>query len=716
MQIQETKLDNLGSTYWEHYFPICGTGRFQSPINIQSEHLMFDKNLQRIEINAAGNVRELRNQFPLVSYLTIFPKKNSIVCFLLKIRGILRNDGRNLLIIFPLEHTADITITGGPLHYYYQPVELYIRLAPSGSGRGSEHQINNLSFNGEIQLVAFNKDLYKNYTQAQTSPKGIAILSSMLMSGGDSSADLRQILHQSEMLNHTRKQSSTNSDIDIDNINLKSLIAYSEEYLTYEGSLSWPGCYESVTWIIFNQYQLILNTYLQTLFDTLRFVSNHRINTRTSFGRNVRTNIGSKRWFPKNEDGSNFTQSTSSTCVPLNNLLHFQVDSNIGGDADQWEECYDLEFFELMPTLNATEKDFMMDVFDLTQHLQVRLVLNPFTKKFIDSDLAVTLGILCNGYYRNQYGGLIPLHIAAGKGLVQFSVNDETDREEMEIEYYPIEKEDHSQSMMATLVIRSVYDNRKNKTMISVKQALSQALIDTDTFLYRLTDTISLPLHAALYQGYILGEFRTTTQPNRPSVTTTIDQGNCSKTLVEKDTLFQQNSSKLISSSSISSIQSPIIPSVNEMTVFDELLKTMNSIVYSLDEFCQMVCITPYCELDSTGYIKNNETGSYHLLSDAIDLGLVTLKHIPDTDYISERQIYNEKKNDYQHSTFEHVDQDVNILSMNDTQQFSIKTCPFFSDSFVSDLLDQSDSQFYVNNHETHFTESTSKCSGLVNI
>ncbi|CAF0877422.1 unnamed protein product [Didymodactylos carnosus] len=75
----------------------------------------------------------------------------------------------------------------------------------------------------------------------------------------------------------------------------------------------------------------------------------------------------------------------------------------------------------------------------ISQHLQVRLVLNPFTKKFIDSELAVTLGILYNGYYRNQYSGLIPLrggvYIAAGKGLIQFTVSDKTEREEMENQF-----------------------------------------------------------------------------------------------------------------------------------------------------------------------------------------------------------------------------------------------------------------------------------------
>lgn len=63
----------------------------------------------------------------------------------------------------------------------------------------------------------------------------------------------------------------------------------------------------------------------------------------------------------------------------------------------------------------------------VSQQLQIKHVLNPYTQSFIDVQLANTLGILGNGYYRNRsdqfnrkkrtetfvfgfsYGGLIPL-------------------------------------------------------------------------------------------------------------------------------------------------------------------------------------------------------------------------------------------------------------------------------------------------------------------
>jgi hypothetical protein len=38
----------------------------------------------------------------------------------------------------------------------------------------------------------------------------------------------------------------------------------------------------------------------------------------------------------------------------------------------------------------------------LSQQLQIKHVLNPYTKSHIDVELANTLGILYNGYYRNR--------------------------------------------------------------------------------------------------------------------------------------------------------------------------------------------------------------------------------------------------------------------------------------------------------------------------
>lgn len=46
-----------------------------------------------------------------------------------------------------------------------------------GKENGSEHTINGRRFPMEVQLVAFNTDLYPNFTSAAKSPHGIAILS-----------------------------------------------------------------------------------------------------------------------------------------------------------------------------------------------------------------------------------------------------------------------------------------------------------------------------------------------------------------------------------------------------------------------------------------------------------------------------------------------------------------------------------------------------------
>jgi hypothetical protein len=49
--------------------------------------------------------------------------------------------------------------------------------------------------------------------------------------GGDASAQLRYVLHQAELLNSTQRP----SDIELNNLDLKELMAISSEYMTYEG-------------------------------------------------------------------------------------------------------------------------------------------------------------------------------------------------------------------------------------------------------------------------------------------------------------------------------------------------------------------------------------------------------------------------------------------------------------------------------------------------
>lgn len=91
-------------------------------------------------------------------FLSIFFDKSNRLIFI-QVNGILRNDGRNLYITIPIELNKELWISGGPLQYQYRPVEIYIRLAPPSlsdqSIHGSEHQIDNRSFDGEVRIFLF---------------------------------------------------------------------------------------------------------------------------------------------------------------------------------------------------------------------------------------------------------------------------------------------------------------------------------------------------------------------------------------------------------------------------------------------------------------------------------------------------------------------------------------------------------------------------------
>ncbi|CAF0806650.1 unnamed protein product [Rotaria sordida] len=218
----------------------------------------------------------------------------------------------------------------------------------------------------------------------------------------------------------------------------------------------------------------------------------------------------------------------------------------------------------------------------LSQQLQIKNVLNPYTQLFINVQLANRLKILSNGYYRNRYGNLIPLNIAASKGLIEFIINDEIDYEEMEIEYrskhYPI---------ITNLLIHQVYDSI-NKCMITFRQAIDNNYLDIELFIYSCSN-ISMSIHEAFYCGLIIGELRTN--------------------IIEQEFPKQ-------------------IININEKYDFDYdiLFLLLKTIVNNLNEFINTIKIIDECQLTSDGYIQHKKTRKCYLLTQAIELGLVSFQ------------------------------------------------------------------------------------------
>lgn len=99
----------------------------------------------------------------------------------------------------------------------------------------------------QIQLYGFNKELYQNMSEAQHKSQGIVGISLMVQIGDTPNPELRII---TSTFNKVQYRGSSTP---IRHISLRSLLPNTDAYLTYEGSTTHPGCWESTVWIILNK-------------------------------------------------------------------------------------------------------------------------------------------------------------------------------------------------------------------------------------------------------------------------------------------------------------------------------------------------------------------------------------------------------------------------------------------------------------------------------
>ncbi|UJR09043.1 hypothetical protein I4U23_013292 [Adineta vaga] len=256
------------------------------------------------------------------------------------------------------------------------------------------------------------------------------------------------------------------------------------------------------------------------------------------------------------------------------------------------------------------------------EELQIKNVLNPSNQTFINEQQAKDLGIIFNGYYRNGYGGLIPLNIAANKGFIQLTTDDE-----IQIEYHS------KQSPMKTILnIHQVYDGT-HQCMITCRQAIDKCYLNLQLFSYSNIN-LCMPIHDAFCKGLITGELRTVVTE--------------SKSIIH----------------------------VNEKHSFDyeNIFSTLTNIINSLSEFRNTVQISDQCELTSDGFIREKKTEKSYLLTQAIELGLVSIKDIS----LKDRWEYSQNESTLVNETLSTM--------VNETRDEN-ELLPYFSDTFILDLM-----------------------------
>ncbi|XP_067649960.1 carbonic anhydrase 7-like [Haliotis asinina] len=204
--------DQYAPDNWYQIWPACA-GDQQSPINIDT-------------------TRTFLNDTMAIHY----------ECFNRTIPGLLTNNGH--VPVFSFENQKRPVLMGVPHHehdrYLLEQIHLHFQ---KDSRTGSEHTIDGEYYSGEFHLVHYNYK-YGNFSTALKYPDGLAVVAVLLKDMGRPSP-----MHVEELLVETEETITVHASLAL-TINPSEFLPNRCHFYTYPGSLTTPGCDQSVTWIV----------------------------------------------------------------------------------------------------------------------------------------------------------------------------------------------------------------------------------------------------------------------------------------------------------------------------------------------------------------------------------------------------------------------------------------------------------------------------------
>uniref|UniRef100_A0A803YF35 Carbonic anhydrase-related protein 10 n=1 Tax=Meleagris gallopavo TaxID=9103 RepID=A0A803YF35_MELGA len=209
---------------------LCSVGKRQSPVNIETSHMIFDPFLTPLRINTGGR----------------------------KVSGTMYNTGRHVSLRLDKEHL--VNISGGPMTYSHRLEEIRLHFGSEDS-QGSEHLLNGQAFSGEVQLIHYNHELYTNVTEAAKSPNGLVVVSIFMKVSESSNPFLNRMLNRDTITRITYK----NDAYLLQGLNIEELYPETSSFITYDGSMTIPPCYETASWIIMNKPVYITRMQMHSL-------------------------------------------------------------------------------------------------------------------------------------------------------------------------------------------------------------------------------------------------------------------------------------------------------------------------------------------------------------------------------------------------------------------------------------------------------------------
>jgi carbonic anhydrase len=204
-----------GPGHWKDNYAACGYSK-QSPINFEPSSLTTKSNLGQFTFGNYDHV-------PAAGSFSIF------------------NNGHTVQVNIKSE--ADVELEGGGLGAAYQLAQFHMHWGGDDC-KGSEHTISHRSYPIEIHLVHFNKK-YGNLSAAVSMPDGLAVIGFFGEVGDKTHAGFEKITSKlSEVKTPSGEKPLASFRLD------ELLPSNKADFLRYNGSLTTPPCYESVTWTV----------------------------------------------------------------------------------------------------------------------------------------------------------------------------------------------------------------------------------------------------------------------------------------------------------------------------------------------------------------------------------------------------------------------------------------------------------------------------------
>ncbi|GFR20378.1 carbonic anhydrase-related protein 10 [Trichonephila clavata] len=208
-----------------------------------------------------------------------------------------------------------VNITEGPLSYRYRFEEIHLHYGRTDD-RGSEHTLSGYSFPAELQIFGYNSDLYNNISEALSvrRSEGVVGIAVLLQMGDLSNAELRILTSQLHRILYRGQEAH------LQHLSVRDLLPDTHFFMTYEGSLTMPGCQETVTWIVMNRPIYITKQQLYILRKLMQGAEN---NPKAPLGNNFRPPLPlNQRVVRTNID---FRRSEGKKCPTMRNDMQYKA-------------------------------------------------------------------------------------------------------------------------------------------------------------------------------------------------------------------------------------------------------------------------------------------------------------------------------------------------------------------------------------------------------